>query len=138
MTLAHFHFCDVGLDGWFVRWSTFAAASLQVSGVHCANYQRRWTRHMSVPYEGSIRQTGNSPIAYFTSSQWHPAHFTSRNWPTYSHSILRQDQYQNSMRIGAWKIQRMPYYLRAPLYLPLSTTKVPPSFNSHTFPSRNS
>jgi hypothetical protein len=31
-----------------------------------------------------------------------------------------------------------PYCLHAPHFLPLSTTKVPPSFNSHIFPLRNS
>src|SRR6266852_6077772 len=129
------HFCDVGLDGWIARWSTFATASQDVSGMHWPSYQRRWTRHMSVPCEGSIRQTGNLPIACFSSSQWLPAHFTSRNWPSCSHSISRQDQYRNSMRIAAWKIQRMLYCLHVPLYLPLSTTEVPPSYNSPTFPS---
>src|SRR6267154_1233220 len=134
MTLAHF--CDVGSDGWIVRWSTFATASQHVSGMHWPSYQRRSTRRISVPCEGSTRQTGNSPIACFSSSQWLPAHFTSRNWPTCSHSISRQNPYQNTIRIGAWKILCMPYYLRAPLYLPLSTTEAPPSYNSHTFPSR--
>src|SRR6267154_303303 len=136
MTVAHF--CDVGLDGWIVRWSTFATASQHVSGVHWPSYQRRWMRHMSVPCEGSIRQTGNSPTACFSLSQWLPAHFASRNSPTCSHSISRQDQYRNLLRIGAWKTQRIPYYLHVPLYLPSSTTEVPPSYNSHIFPSRNS
>src|SRR6266852_2745700 len=105
MTLAHF--CDVGTDGWIVRRSTFATASQQISRKHWTNYQRHWTRHMSVPCEGSISRGGKSPIAYFCSSQWLPAHFTSRNWPTCSHSISRQDQYRNSTRIGTRKIQRM-------------------------------
>src|SRR5580658_9762724 len=131
MTLAHF--CHVGLDGWIVRWSIFATASRLVSRKHCSNYQRHWTRHMSVPYKESIRQIGNSPIGCFSSSQSLPAHFTSKNWPTCSHSISRQDQYRYSIRIGAWKIQRMLYCLHVPLYLLLSTTTgVPPSYNSHT------
>src|SRR6266576_680634 len=136
MTLSHS--CDVGLDGRIVRWSTFATASQHVSGMHWMSYQSRWTRHMSVPCEGSIRQTGNSPIACFNSSQWLHAHFTSRNWPTCSHSISKMDQSQNFMRIGVWKIQRMPYCLHVPLYLPLSITEALPSYNSHIFPSRNS
>ena len=32
ITLAHF--CDVGLDGWIVSWSTFVTAPQQASGVH--------------------------------------------------------------------------------------------------------
>src|SRR6266852_5065508 len=135
MSLAHF--CDVGSDGWIVRWSAFSTTSQRVSRKYWPNYQCRWMRHMSVPCGGSQRHAGNSPIECFSSSQWLPTRFTSRNWPTCSHTISRQDQYRSSMRIGVWKIQRMSYCLHVPLYLPLSTTKVPPSYNSHIFLSRD-
>src|SRR6267154_1984646 len=136
MTLSHFP--DIGSDGRIVRWSASAAASQHVSVMHWTSYQRRWTRHMSVPCEGLIGRTGNSHIACFSSSQWLPDHFTSRNWPTCSRSNSMQYQYQHFTRIGAWKIQWMPYCLHVPLYSPLSTTKAPPSSNSHISRSRNS
>jgi hypothetical protein len=51
---------------------------------------------MSVCCERSIMQTGNLPIGCcFSSSQRLPTHFTSRNWPTCSHSTSKQDQYRN-------------------------------------------
>ena len=54
---------------------------------------------MRVPCEASMSQIGNQPIACFSSSQWLPAHFTSTNWPTCSHSISRQEGRDRSVEL---------------------------------------
>jgi hypothetical protein len=41
------------------------------------------------------RQTGNLPIACFSSLQWLSARFASRNLPSCSHSISRPNQFRN-------------------------------------------
>ena len=91
-------------------------------------------RDMSVPCEGSMKQTGCSPIPRFSLSRWLPAHFTSANWPTCSHSISRRDQW-DFMRIGsAWKIRRMRYCLHVPTLLAIVNDQGSPIIQfSHFF-----
>src|SRR5260370_22878338 len=95
---------------------------------------------MSARCEEFRRQTGDSRIGYFSSSQWLPARFASRNSPGCLHSTSRRDRYLHSMRIGALRVQRTPYCMHAPLYSLLLTVEIDleTSSNFHTSLSTSS
>ena len=130
----------VGSVGYIIRYSIFAAAIQEVSGMHWSSCQKLSTRHTNALCEDlkEPRQTQNLRADCFSASPSLPGRSMPRNWQSFSHLISRRDQFQNSARIGSWNIRWKQCCPLAPHWFPSSMLTIPRSYSSPTFLSRSS